>query len=183
MKKIFLLIVCSVGLLSTTFAQDEKEVMLFSEYNNVSTARSLGIGGAVGSLGADYAGISINPATLGKYSKGEFMYTPSLKLNRTSSNYLSKTSIENKSRLTFDNIGMVLANRKNQKRNTARRPRAGGRDHHDDSDDADRGHHSVSHSVIHLLQLILNKTCVQTRDHRLQAAASMSLCSLHLIHR
>ncbi len=115
MKKIFLLTVCSVGLLSTTFAQDEKEVMLFSEYNNVSTARSLGIGGAVGSLGADYAGISINPATLGKYSKGEFMFTPSLKLNRTSSNYLSKTSIENKSRLTFDNIGMVLANRKNQK--------------------------------------------------------------------
>ena len=101
MKKIFLLTVCSVGLLSTTFAQDEKEVMLFSEYNNVSTARSLGIGGAVGSLGADYAGISINPATLGKYSKGEFMFTPSLKLNRTSSNYLSKTSIENKSRFIF----------------------------------------------------------------------------------
>jgi hypothetical protein len=97
-------------------AQDEKEIMLFSQNNNIGTARGQAIGGALGSIGADFSAISVNPASLGKYNKSEFMFTPTFKANTTTSTYGAKNFDDAKLRFAFDNIGLILSNRKSQRR-------------------------------------------------------------------
>jgi hypothetical protein len=115
MKKIFLTAAITLSISTIGIAQDEKEVLLFSQHQTIGTARSLAVGGAMGSIGADFAGLSVNPASLGKYSKAEFTFTPSTKLNNTSSAFLDKNTTDDKSNFAFDNLGLVVANRKEQK--------------------------------------------------------------------
>jgi hypothetical protein len=115
MKKIFLTSAICLSIAANAIAQDEKEVLLISQYQTVGTARSLAVGGAMGSIGADYAGLSVNPASLGKYSKNEFTFTPSAKINKTSSAFLDKNTSQDKSTFTFDNLGLVVTNRREQK--------------------------------------------------------------------
>jgi hypothetical protein len=114
MKKLLFTSILLLRLLPNVSAQDEKEVLLFSQYQPTATARALAVGGAMGSIGADFSGLCVNPASLGKYSKNEFTLTPSGKINNTSSAFIDKNTTQNKSTLTFDNIGLVFANRKEQ---------------------------------------------------------------------
>jgi hypothetical protein len=115
MKKISMLIFLASNFSNILYAQDEKEVMLFSQYQPMSTARSLSLGGAMGSVGADFGALCINPATLGKYSKGEFTFTPTFRANGTSTTYNEKTSGDDKTKISIDNIGFISANRRTQK--------------------------------------------------------------------
>jgi hypothetical protein len=115
MKKIILLAFLAFANYTNAIAQDENEVMLFSQYQSMSTARSMALGGAMGSIGADFAAMSVNPAALGKYSKGEFAFTPTFRTSNTTSTYDDKSIADDKTKLAFDNLGIVLANRKNQK--------------------------------------------------------------------
>jgi hypothetical protein len=116
MKHLFFTIIFATCFSQAVHAQDEKEMMLFSQYNTVSTARGLGIGGALGSIGADFSAISVNPASLGKYSKGEFMFSPSFKNNLTTSTFGAKSFDDDKLKIAFDNIGLVLSHRKPQRK-------------------------------------------------------------------
>ena len=80
-----------------------------------STARSLGVGGSMGALGADYSVISSNPAGLAMYRKSEFVISPVFHNTTTNSLLLSGNSnisnevTENKFQLM--NIGMVIHSR------------------------------------------------------------------------
>ena len=75
---------------------------------NFGTARSMGMGGAFTSLGADQASMALNPAGLGMYRRSEIAITPML--NSTSAetpgtnSYLSNS----KTRLGLGNIGGVF---------------------------------------------------------------------------
>lgn len=51
---------------------------------NFGTARSMAMGGAFTSLGADQASMSINPAGLGMYNRGEIAITPMMTFSRAS---------------------------------------------------------------------------------------------------
>ena len=45
------------------------------------TARSVGIGGAIGALGADFSVLSTNPAGAAAYRRSEFTFTPALDIS------------------------------------------------------------------------------------------------------
>ncbi len=96
-------------------AQTYEDVLRYSQPQYSGTARSVGMGGAFGSLGGDFSALSINPAGIAAYRSSEFTFTPSIILNKTESNYnnpeqVSFTNIsseDNKTKLGINQIGYV----------------------------------------------------------------------------
>jgi len=71
-------------------AQTAFDALRFSTLDVTSTARNMGVGGAIGGLGADFSTLSTNPAGLGAYRFSEMVFTPAF------------TNIESSSMLTND---------------------------------------------------------------------------------
>lgn len=89
-------------------AQDQTDALRYSLLSPQATARSMGFGGALGSIGGDFASLSVNPAGIGVYRSSEFMFTPSLKFNNASSKYQGQTTQDNNTRFTINNLGVVF---------------------------------------------------------------------------
>lgn len=89
-------------------AQNETDALRFGQVTSAATARSLGLGGAGGSYGADFSSLSINPAGIGVYRSSEIMVTPVLRLNSMNGTYLNNTSSQNNTRLNLNNFGLVF---------------------------------------------------------------------------
>ncbi|RQO30323.1 hypothetical protein DBR32_12185 [Taibaiella sp. KBW10] len=103
------------GLLGTSlFAQTADDALRFGMLSPATTARSLSIGGAAGSLGADFSSASVNPAGLGVYRQSEFTITPSLRMNNNSSDYLNQNTTDDRSAFKLGNAGMVFNSSKNR---------------------------------------------------------------------
>lgn len=97
---------CSTGYIA--YAQDESDALRYSYLSPQGTARSIGFGNALGSIGGDFSSLSVNPAGIGIYRSSEITFTPSMKTNGTSSDYLNQTTDDNNSRFTINNIGAVF---------------------------------------------------------------------------
>ncbi|HFB99231.1 MAG TPA: hypothetical protein ENJ53_00365 [Phaeodactylibacter sp.] len=98
-----------------TQAQVVSDALRYSLLEVGGTARSVGVGGAIGALGADYSTLSTNPAGLATFRRGEFVLTPTIYntktvslLERGEGNAPNTESIAN---FGFNNIGVVLNNR------------------------------------------------------------------------
>lgn len=89
-------------------AQDASDVLRYSYQSPQGTARSIGFGGALGSIGGDFGSVSVNPAGIGVYRNSEFMFTPAIKLNNVSGSYMGNNSSDNNTRFSFNNIGVVF---------------------------------------------------------------------------
>jgi hypothetical protein len=92
-------------------AQNEEDVMRYSFLDNASTARAKALGGAMGSIGADFSGISVNPASLGRYSKNEFSFTYAPKFYYTKTTFYNSPNSAENSKAAMDNIGIVIASK------------------------------------------------------------------------
>lgn len=97
-------------------AQDILDAYHFSNTNVQGTARSIGFGSALGSIGGDFSSLSVNPAGIGVYRNSEFSFTPSLKAASSSSQYLNVTTDENNVRFNINNLGVVFTNAPKGKR-------------------------------------------------------------------
>lgn len=97
-------------------AQDIREAYNFSNLTTQGTARSMGFGNALGSVGGDFSSLSVNPAGLGLYRSGELTLTPSLRMNATSSEYIQNTTSDNNTRFNFNNFGLVFTSAPKGKR-------------------------------------------------------------------
>lgn len=64
-----------LSLFITSYSQTIIEAVRYSSYDYASTARSIGVGGAFSALGADISASTINPAGLGEYRFGEFVFS------------------------------------------------------------------------------------------------------------
>ncbi|MBS1771717.1 MAG: hypothetical protein JST82_02565 [Bacteroidetes bacterium] len=93
---------------NSAFAQDETDALRYSTTSSQGTARSIGFGNALGSLGGDFSSLSVNPAGIGVYRRSEFTFTPSVKINSTKSTYTGKETDDNNSRFTINNLGVVF---------------------------------------------------------------------------
>lgn len=91
-----------------TFAQNELDVLRYSELQSGATARSLGLGGTGGSYGADFSSLSINPAGIGVYRSSEIMITPTLKYHNLNTTYMGEGNNDDKSKLGINNFGIVF---------------------------------------------------------------------------
>lgn len=85
MKKYIFIPALLVG--TALYAQIPEDVLRYSFFPQNGTARSLAIGGAMGSLGGDISATFVNPAGLGNYKTGEFIFTPNFFLNNNNSNF------------------------------------------------------------------------------------------------
>jgi hypothetical protein len=94
--------------LSTT-AQNEVDALRYSRTFPGGTARFVAMGGAFGSLGADFSTASTNPAGLGLYSMSELTITPAMYIGRTASNFNGIESYDSKFNVNLSNAGIVIA--------------------------------------------------------------------------
>jgi hypothetical protein len=110
-KKIGLLslVLPSICLVNSAEAQNIMDGGQYSGTSSFATARSIGFGNALGSVGGDFASLSVNPAGIGVYRTSEFMVTPGLRFNGSKSNYSDGGSMsDNGTRFGFNNMGMVF---------------------------------------------------------------------------
>lgn len=105
----------AIGSIEAT-AQDITEAYNLSNLTVKGTARSMGFGNALGSIGADFSTTSVNPAGLGIYRSSEFTLTPTLRMNGASSAYLGTTTLDNNARFNFSNFGLVFTDAAKGKR-------------------------------------------------------------------
>nr|NQU92015.1 outer membrane protein transport protein [Bacteroidota bacterium] len=108
MKKIILTTGILFLFLSALIAQNEEDVLRYSSYQLVGTARYMGLGGATGAIGADFSATSSNPAGIGLYKRSEFSISPSLYFGATESAYNGKSLDDSKNNFAMGNVGMVM---------------------------------------------------------------------------
>lgn len=109
MKRIFLsyvTILClSIGVLHAQYIDYS---YLISRTTPSGTARSTGMAGAWGALGADFYSATHNPAGLGYYRSSELVFTPELSHNFTESNYYGHRNEDDAYKLHMNSFGYVL---------------------------------------------------------------------------
>lgn len=90
-------------------AQNADDALRYSLTGFGGTARSMGVGGAFSSLGADLSVIGTNPAGLAFYRKSELSITPSLYFSDTETTYLGELTVDNRNRFNLNQLGFVSA--------------------------------------------------------------------------
>jgi hypothetical protein len=101
------------GFSLVAFAQTEFDALRYSALSPQGTARSMGFGNALGSVGGDFSSLSVNPAGIGIYRSSEIMFTPVIKFNSSTSTY-GGTNNQNQSfgdnitRFSVNNVGVVF---------------------------------------------------------------------------
>lgn len=114
MRYLFLFI--GLFLFQFSTAQTLSDALRYTDLDfGSSTARSLGVGGSMGALGADYSVVSSNPAGLAMFRKSEFVISPTVHSTGVNSLLVSGSgntanqTTENKFQLM--NIGIVINSR------------------------------------------------------------------------
>lgn len=105
-----------VALLCTSnfiIAQNATDALRYSQFDYGSTARSVGSGGALGALGADFSVLSTNPAGLGWYRRSEFIFTPGIVASNAQSQLANDKSggfsEDGRSVFNLSSFGIVIA--------------------------------------------------------------------------
>lgn len=89
-------------------AQNETEILRYSQQYNLGTARSQAAGGAFGAIGADYSSTFINPAGVGLYRRNEFHLSAAVTTNRASTDFLGNNEVDNRTGFNIPSFGMVF---------------------------------------------------------------------------
>ncbi len=92
---------------SVIHAQNAYDALRYSEQFAEGTARSVAMGNAFVALGGDMGGLSVNPAASAVYRYSEFMFTPTLTVANSESDYLGFSTSANKTRAGIANFGYV----------------------------------------------------------------------------
>ncbi len=112
MKRLLFSMVIVFSTWWTIQAQTTADALRFSSFDVLGTARTVGVGGGLGALGADFSVLSTNPAGMAAYRKSEFTVTPSLFLNSTDATLNgggAGSLTDNKLAFNLNNLGLVFA--------------------------------------------------------------------------
>lgn len=71
------------------------------------TARVQAVGGAMGSLGGDITATFVNPAGLGFYRTGDFVFTPTYSFGKTGATYIGRKESSTTNKFAFGTSGVV----------------------------------------------------------------------------
>ncbi len=105
MKKYLLLI--NLFITAAVFAQTPEDALRYSFQPQNGTARSLAIGGAMGSLGGDINATFVNPAGLGFYKTAEFVLSPGFLFNNNKANFRDTKNQNKKNGFNYGASGWV----------------------------------------------------------------------------
>lgn len=104
--KIFKIIILS--LVSTlAYGQNEEDALRYSKESLGGTARFMSMGGAMGALGGDFSAALQNPASLGKFNKNNFSFTPYVESTSTNSTFGANNSENLDLRLKLGNLSYL----------------------------------------------------------------------------
>ena len=106
MKKIIATLILTLFTL-TLSAQGSADACRFSQTFYQGTAKSLGMGNAMGAVGGDMTAICINPGGMGLYRSDELTATINFSDNSIASNYYGNDEKDHKMRVSMPNIGYV----------------------------------------------------------------------------
>lgn len=102
-------ILCTFFLSFNLLAQTVEDALRYSILEIGGTARTVGVGGALGALGADYAIISTNPAGLSRFRSSEIVVTPTFEFISVDSKLEGgETNKETAPNFNFNNVGVVF---------------------------------------------------------------------------
>ncbi len=103
---------------TTSSAQDEFDALRYGNTTYNGTARSMSIGNAMGSVGGDFTSLSVNPAGIGIYRRGELSFSPSFNVSANEGSYLGNNTSANSTKLNLSHFGLVLTSaKKDNKKN------------------------------------------------------------------
>lgn len=97
-------LLCAVGV----SAQTVRDALFFSDNQPMITARSMGVGGALGALGADISTINFNPAGLGVYRRADINFSMGGYNSETSTAFVGNNTRDRFARPVFGNLGLVI---------------------------------------------------------------------------
>ena len=101
-------------LVQTITAQNINDALRYTVLEGGGTARTVGVGGAIGALGADFSVLSTNPAGAAVFRRSEFTFTPTLDFSNfdaTLDGQGNSLRQEDKTNFNFNNIGIVFSSR------------------------------------------------------------------------
>jgi long-subunit fatty acid transport protein len=107
MKRKVLLLAAFVISIGGIYAQGEMDAYKLSQSDLTGTARSVGMGGAMGALGGDISAISINPAGIGIFKSYEVVTTLNFQNTKTETELNAGKLDQSKFKVTFDNLAFV----------------------------------------------------------------------------
>ena len=88
------------GVLPTLImGQNEEDVYRYSQLQFGGSARSQGVAGAFGAVGADFSVLSTNPAGMGRYRESDFSFTPTINFSSNQTDF--KGNVSNDSKQNF----------------------------------------------------------------------------------
>lgn len=96
---------------STALAQTQYDAARIMDTDLNGTARFVGMGGAMSALGGEISTIGSNPAGIGLYRSNDFSGTISLNDTEVKSDFAGVTGKDNRSRMSFDQLGVVFSNK------------------------------------------------------------------------
>jgi len=106
LKKLSLTIGAAI-LVIVSQAQNEVDALRYSLKETPMSARSLGMGGAFGAIGADISSFFHNPAGLGLYKRGGAEFSLGLNDHQSRSSYMGTSADNSRTRLTLNNLGLI----------------------------------------------------------------------------
>src|SRR3954466_4554320 len=107
MKK-FLLAATGACCYIAAIAQAPEDVLRYSYFPQHGSARSMAIGGAMGSLGGDINALFVNPAGLGLYKTREIVLSPGIGFNKNMADFRGSSTTANKSGFDLGTSGIVI---------------------------------------------------------------------------
>jgi hypothetical protein len=89
------------------FAQNEDDVLKYTQTFIAGTARTQASGGAFGAVGADFSSTVINPAGLGLYRRNEVMFGMAVTANSSSTKYFGSIGDDRRTNFNIPSWGVV----------------------------------------------------------------------------
>lgn len=90
------------------FSQNDIDAIRYSRLGAGGTSRYMGMAGAFGALGADLSCTSTNPAGLGLYRKGEFLFGAGLRFTHNQGQINGRKSTLSNANFALNSVGMAL---------------------------------------------------------------------------
>lgn len=90
-------------------AQNDQDALRYSRLGFGGSVRSIGMGGAMGALGADVSCATTNPGALAIYRRGEIVYSGGLRFTHNTSVFDGRSTSTPDGRFVFGNFGIAFA--------------------------------------------------------------------------
>ena len=97
-----------VAWMSTAISQNEIDALRNAQSFFGGSARSMGMAGSFGALGADPSSINTNPAGLGRFSKGHFSLTLGSRFNNMSSSFSGTEASFMRTSVPLQSVALVI---------------------------------------------------------------------------